>query len=222
MRDLYAHLNLAIGAPRRLALLKKALAETKERNPNAVAHSWQDVRYATFGSDGRGLYQGQNGDEPVWYTQGGEQFRREWFCDELPDGPRIDHTGWFCDEYQEERARGIVALLPHGRFIAGYWMSMNDERVYFGTVYDNGRDAALAADEHARVIAEQETEYSARYNAASKLADDIESGKERLRECVALRNHPRFEGRMREEARELIDTIRDKQQKLETDYKGVL
>ena len=221
MRDLYAHLNLAIGAPRRLALLKKALAETKERNPNAVAHSWQDVRYATFGSDGRGLYQGQNGDEPVWYTQGGEQFRREWFCDELPDGPRIDHTGWFCDEYQEERARGIVALLPHGRFIAGYWMSMNDERVYFGTVYDNGRDAALAADEHARVIAEQETEYSARYNAASKLADDIESGKERLRECLALRNDGRFEP-LREEARGLIRNIRDKQQKLETDYKGVL
>ena len=62
--------------------------------------------------------------------------------------------GWYTDSYQDETAVGIIASLPHGRFIAGYRWTSNDERVYFGEVFANEDDAARMADEHARVFAE--------------------------------------------------------------------
>ena len=38
-------------------------------------------------------------------------------------GARIYHTGWFTDEYMNgDKIRGVVVLLPHGRFLqAGAW-----------------------------------------------------------------------------------------------------
>jgi hypothetical protein len=182
------------------------------------------MRYATFKSNG-GLMQGFNGAErnaiPVWYSHGGEQFRREWFADETPDGPRINHTGWFCDVHQEETARGIVARLPHGRYIAGYWMSVNGERVYYPTLFDSARDAAMSADGLAERLAENEREYSERWNAANKLSDGIDSALNRLRECLALRNNACFTA-LREEAHELMSSIRADRETLATEYKGMI
>lgn len=222
MTNLYAHLNLAIRAPRRLAILKKSFADALAKYPQHRAKSWRDVRYATFDScDGQSLHQGLNGKEPIWYSQGGEQFRREWFCDEVPDGPRINHTGWFCDPDQDSKARGIVALLPHGRFIAGLVYTMNDERVYYGTLYDTARDAALSADASARVYAEEESAYQEKWQAARALEEDNETCFQRLRECLALRNNPCFAA-LRDEARELMETIRANRETLATEYKGVL
>lgn len=222
MTNLYAHLNLAIGAPRRLAILKRAFEQAHAKNAHHRSQSWRDMRYATFkDQSGAGLCQSYTKDGQSWYTQNGAQFRREWFCDEVPNGPRIDHTGWYCDAYGEKMARGIVALLPHGRFIAGYWMSGNDERVYFGEIFDAARDAALMADEHARVISEQEAEHNERFNAAQKLEDENEQAFNRLRECLALRNNACFTA-LRDEARELIETIKGNRETLATEYKGVL
>ena len=93
-------------------------------------------------------YQGGIGQ---WYTHSGEQFRNERdACEVL----RMRHTGWFTDNYQDDTAVGIVASLTHGRYIAGYRWTSNDERVYFDDVFTNEDDAARMADEHARVFAE--------------------------------------------------------------------
>lgn len=226
-KSLYAHLNLAIGAPRRLAILKREFEQAHAKNPHHRSQSWRDMRYARFNScDGAGLSQGFSGANertrvPVWYSQGGQFFNREWFCDETPDGARIDHKGWFCDEDCSDKTRGIVVKLSHGRYLAGYWASLPAVRVYFGDIHDTARDASLMADEHARVIGESEREYRQCWNEARGIESDIEDGLTRLRECLALRNNKCFQS-LRDEARDLMNAIRENREKLANDYAGVL
>ena len=87
--------------------------------------------------------------------------RWEW-CDEV-DGTRIQHTGWFTDEYGDgDKIRGLVMRLPHGLgFLAGWSMgkSMASEVNY--TVWDDAVDAARDADRMAERAAEnaREQEY---------------------------------------------------------------
>lgn len=174
MSDTLKYFNLAIPAPRRLEMLRKAFAAHAGKYPNCHESyrpkSWRDIRGTTHGSVGAYcgcLDQGFNGEgfarETVWYTHTGEYFRNE-----RDAGPE-----WYTDEYQEDTAIGIVASLPHGRFLAGYRWTCNDERVYFQGIHDSAEDAARMADEHARVFAERNVEAeeeSAREQAAEDAA----------------------------------------------------
>ena len=92
---------------------------------------------------------------PVWYTHGGEYFRDEKDCHEVIVTMRV--RGWHTGPCEGSRdvAIGIVARLPHGRFLAGYRWTANDERVYFPGLFDDECDAARMANEHARVFAER-------------------------------------------------------------------
>lgn len=215
--------DLSIGAPARLARMRRAFDEHAAKYPRCPEHmkpkSWRDVRRATFGSIRAygcyGLHQGFNSKLPIWYTHGGAQFRDERFADEVTRS--IDHNGWFADVHCDNTIRGIVGRLPHGRFIAGYHESVNGERVYYHEVFDDERDAALMADEHAQVVAEVMREDSERYEAAQELQSDLEGSMDRLRECLALRNKPCF-AHLREEALTLIEKIRESRETLRTDY----
>lgn len=175
--------SLAIGARARLAIFKR----TAEK-PNYWIRpmTWRDVRFAKLNSR-TGLGQGANGGGPssipVWYAHGGPLFRHERDAHEVIAMP---HKGWFTDagEYGgDELAIGIVAGLPHGRFLAGYRTTMNGERVYFPEIFDSKRDAARMADEHARIIGEQESEYQARVHAADDLDSLISEKKEVIDHC---------------------------------------
>lgn len=142
----------------------------------------------------------------TWYTHRGAQFRNERPAHEVA---KLPYTGWFGDtEHQEKLYRGIVASLPHGRFIAGYESDDNGERVYFSGVYDDEREAAHIADEHARIVAEQEDEYSQRWNEAMKLDGIVEDKRADVEKSFALRNHPKLGQREREWTREVIADIR--------------
>lgn len=150
------------GTPARMAILRLIAADkANNRNPYTRlqqgdwrgARSWTMKNYATAYCSG--INQGFDGAgharSAVWYSHHGEQFRNERdACEVL----RMRHTGWFTDNYQDETAVGIIASLPHGRFIAGYRWTSNDERVYFDEVFTNEDDAARMADEHARAFAE--------------------------------------------------------------------
>jgi len=84
------------------------------------------------------------------------------YCDEV-EGVRIRHTGWFCDEYQDDKIRGIVARLPRGRgFLAGWTMGTGMASGWEGDVYETAQDAARAADSLAENMAEKEREYQER------------------------------------------------------------
>ncbi len=205
--------SLATKATLRLAMFKREASRTTWRKPM----TWRDVRFATL-RDASGLWQGLNDKTPVWYSHNGEQFRNERFADDVL---KSRHTGWFTDIDQSDTARGIVAGLPHGRFIAGYVLSMNDERVYFPEIFTDESDAAGMSDEHARVIAEQESEHTARFDAAQKIETEIADAFTRLRECICLR-HIACMDYIKDEISELIESIRDKREELRANYAGVL
>jgi len=215
------YLNLSKGAATRLESLR-TIAQ------RGGVSDWRQLRAFGFHNGpaayGLGMNPGFNGEGRhrvrVWYSHTGEYFRTERYADEV-EAARINHKGWYCDPDSQETSRGIVATLPHGRFLAGYWLSMNGERVWFDDVYDSERDAARMADEHARVIGENEMEYQTRWQAARDLEDQIEASLKRLRECFVLRHHECM-AYVRAEVSQLIRAIRKARETLATDYKGVL
>jgi hypothetical protein len=217
-RDNY--LSLSARAPRRLAMLKASAASNDWSTPK----TWRDVRFLTFKTLD-GLSGGFNGTgkarEAVWSTQNpNAALPREKFCDEL-EGVRIEHKGWFSDTSNSDVARGIVSALPHGRFVAGYIWTSNDERVYFGQIFYAACDAARMADQHARVFAEYAMQDSEKFDAAQSLESDIETASQRLRECLALRNRACMK-HVRDEIADLLSTIRDARASLRTDYADYL
>lgn len=127
-------------------------------------------------------------------------------------------NGWYGDsEYQENLHIGVVARLPHSRFIAGYYVDNSETYVWFDEVWSNRRDAAYCADEHARVAAEIEDEYQQKCNEAmrldslieKKLADVLDIAEE-MRflaqlECPYARNK---RPKLRSEASDIITDIR--------------
>lgn len=209
----YLQISSGITSRDRLAWLKRDAVKhnekVAERGYGTPYKTWRNARAWRFdnaaGAFGT-LSQGFDGTNErnrvaVWYTHCGPEFRNERYCDEI--------------------ARSIVARLPHGRFIAGYVQSVNDERTYYPEVFDDERDAALMADEHARVMAERERECNERWHAARDLENDTESKLHRLRECLALR-HRKCMSYVRVEIGQLIETIRANRARLAGEFADVL
>lgn len=205
------YLNLRIGAKSRLNILKKL-----------SPINWRNARHATFKNHDE-LSQGYNtrfGEKIEILYSFSESFRREQFVDEIKNS-HIKHTGWFCDLYQNEKCRGLVVALPHCKFLSGYELSDNGERVYFLDVFNDERDAIRNADREAESYSEVAREHSQKFYEASELQDKNESLFARLRECLALRNNPCFV-RLRLEALEIIASIKENRDTLKDDYEGVL
>jgi hypothetical protein len=221
---IYLQLNKG-GTPARMANLRMLAAQSKTGNrpPALQLADWRAARRYGFDNwrDSYGeLSQGFNGEgyarREIWYCHTGEQFRNERDAHDIADSP-VDHTGWYADIHQDEKAIGIVGMLPHGRYIAGYRWTSNDERVYFNEVFDNEREAARAADAHAESFAEMACEDSEKWDAARKLENTIEDSLIRLRECLVLR-HQQCMSYVRDEVRDLVETIRNARESLRTDY----
>lgn len=204
------------GTVARLAVLRMQAGIYNNPRPPSMARDWRAMRYDTFNTSQ--CMQGFNGKTPVWYSHDGEAFRNERFADDVA---RMDHRGWFTDTDQNDTARGIVAGLTHGRFIAGYFLSMNDERVYFPEIFTDETDCARMADTHARIIGEAEHEHAVRFDEAQTLESEVEEAITRLRECIVLRHVTCMEY-VRNEITDLIETIRENRETLKADYAGVL
>lgn len=209
------YLNLSIGAPKRLAYLK------------STNKDWRRVREWSFKNWEAAhcvLSQGFNGvgpnKVPIWYSHHNPYFRNERPTHEVLTNMR--HTGWFSDADCSETLHGMVASLPHGRFIAGYHMTMNGEQVWFDEVFDDVADAARMADEHARVQAEKEREYDQRWQEARSISEDeIPAKLKRREECLLLAMSGIRREEYREEARGLKEEIRELRWKLKHDYADI-
>lgn len=102
-------------------------------------------------NNGRGFY----------LSDAGQPFTRWQWADDV-EGAHISHSGWFTDDYGDsEKIRGIVILLPHGRYMAGWSMGKGMASTIEPGVFDDIDDAARMADEHARVAADNAREYQA-------------------------------------------------------------
>ena len=188
----YLQLNKG-GTPARLNILRMRAAGFNEQRPPSTQRTWRDMRYGTL-RDAGDVGQGFNGDGAarvaVWYSHDGAERWREVDAHRV-EGVRIDHTGWYTDDIDScglDLAKGIFCYLAHGRMLAGYRLTVNDERVYFPGVFDCDKDAARMADEHARVTAEHESEYHAQWHQQQKSRDVYDESLQRLRECIALRH----------------------------------
>lgn len=103
----------------------------------------------TPNASGRGFY----------LDDAGQPFGRWQWADDV-DGSHINHHGWCTDEFGDfEKIRGIVVLLPHGRFMAGWSMGEGMASSIEPEVFTDIVDAAHMADECARIAAEKEREY---------------------------------------------------------------
>lgn len=210
------------GTRARMAILRMIAANSvHNRNPATRLDptDWRKARTYSLKSYEaafcNSLSQGKNNGETIWYCHDTEPFRGERYANEIRRS--IGHTGWYTDIHQDGEARGIVARLTHGRYIAGYEWSANCERVYYDEVFTDEDDAAHMANEHARVFAEKCMEDIEKYEAARQLEDQNEDALQRLVECIALRNRACM-AYVRSEARELIETIRANRETLRTEY----
>lgn len=74
----------------------------------------------------------------------------------------LRHTGWYCDEFQDQTIRGFVMRLPHDRgFLAGWSMGESMASEIELDIYPDEHSAAYAADSLAECAAERQREYEA-------------------------------------------------------------
>lgn len=107
------------------------------------------------------------------------------WCDEVANS-RIDHRGWWIDEYGDtETIRGVVFRLPNNRgFLVG--LSMGEgmaSTIKTDRVYRDELRAARAADSLAEYAAEVERTYNALMDAKHEAEDAIEEAKQAQREA---------------------------------------
>lgn len=221
------YLHLSRRAPGRLATLRRKAAEFNKapgRTPGVTDNAtWRDMRYATYATQENTFNPGKESDgSACWYGHNHPHGARFVWADEVEGvGRSIDHQGWYQDVDGAMGAiRGFIIRWPHGRIQAGYQNLDGGGYTYLYALYDDEEQAAHAADNAARIVAEEEREYRYREAEARTLADDIETGLERVRECWALRNRECFR-RLRDEMRDTIATIRERRRILARDYADV-
>lgn len=137
--------------PRHLAVLPSGtMAQRLERRKNLITGKYYVALVVVDALiEGKGFYLGDAGQPgPRWA-----------WADEVDDG--IEHTGWFADDHQCDKIRGIVIRLPHGRFLAG-WALQSDIldgdtggcAAVSRRVYTDARAAAMDADSQAEHVAD--------------------------------------------------------------------
>jgi hypothetical protein len=217
------YFNLSIPAPRRLAMMRADFAGHAAKYPHCPEHvkpsTWRDVRRWGL-HNWQSAFVALSAGAGQWYSHTGPEFRNEVDAYEVTDER---DRGYYTDVDCHDTAIGIVASLTHGRFIAGYRWTSNDERIYFPQIFDDRGDAARMADEHARVFAESARDDSERYEAMTLAELDLETQTEELRKSIALRHRAKFGGfeRVRtyvEKLRQARETLADATRAYERGY----
>lgn len=138
--------------PRRVAVLPQGpKAKRLERYKNPCTGGYYHAPRPVEGAHpGKGFYLDSDGMPGLRWA----------WCDEV-EGVRIDHTGWFTDEFGDsETMRGVVWRLPHGRgFLAGWSMGEGMATSLDAHVYATEADAAHGANGLAESAADAEREY---------------------------------------------------------------
>ena len=210
------YFNIRIPAPRRLAMMRADLARHPVRFPHCPESikpaDWRGIRRwtlknyaASFGlaSPGENVLCSFDADSlPVRSVQ---------FADDV-QGAHIDHEGWYSDSEASETVRGIVASLPHGRYIPGYYWSSNGEYVLFtARTFDDLTECARDADHEAEKYAETCRDDSERFDRMTRAESDLEDALRDLADTRALRRMGR---RDTEDVRECIGAVRQAREEL--------
>ena len=203
------------GAAARLAIFRMMAADSVNNfNPSTrlLPGNWRGARNCTLGNFAAAYCTGLNQGKGQWYSHTGEQFRNEF---DIHSVTGFKYHAWHTNCDGSELAIGIVASLPHARFIAGYRWTSNDERVYFPEIFDDDEDAMRMADKHARVFAELARCHDERFSIMVLSELDEEGKTLELQKAIALRSRTKFGGRDR--VREACDDLRKSRETLRED-----
>lgn len=206
-----SYLNLKMPAYARLATLRGMAVLHNERRPPSTQCDWRAMRkcgYHNVRQYCADLSQGRNGGDTVWYTHTGETFRNERDADDIVSSLP---SGWFTDNEQNDTAIGIVGMVSHNRFVAGYRWTSNDERVYFDGIFTDEADAARMADEHARVFADSAREFDERFHDMTRAEGHVEECESDLRNALDARHASDY---WREHAHDAIANLREARETL--------
>ena len=124
-----------------------------------------------------------------WIENATDGLRFVGYANELA---RLDHTGWYLDDYCGETVRGAVWQLPgrHGAplYVAGYADPWNDNAacISFDALSDDKATAAQWADAIAERMAEAERDYQRAASAGFEFGELAEDIARRRREILDL------------------------------------
>jgi len=124
-----------------------------------------------------------------WIENVTDGLRLVGYADELA---RLDHTGWYLDDYCGDTVRGAVWQLPgrHGEplYVAGYADPWNDNAacLSFDDLTDDKATAAQWADAIAERMAEAERDYQRAASAGFEFGELAEDIARRRREILDL------------------------------------
>lgn len=224
LKDSYAY-HRAYGQPAALALqLARAdVSMGKRRYPSSLVSPW-NPRFAAYGENHLRWIESTD--------RAGLRFVG--FADDIVS---LRHTGWFIDEYQDEKYRGAVYQLAARKgesvFVYGYDDPNNPGAALLSFDWTADKeDAARWADSIAERAAEQEREYRAVYDArlafdgaqieAKKLrADALALIAEAKAKAPALADAPSIRAALCERVRAMRDRITDlydERARLESDF----
>jgi hypothetical protein len=174
----------------RLAYWKKKAAATV--NPDYA--NWRKLR----GSVGNLAYHGFPGNWNNPYKNGvyfasklsALPGRFVGYADEI-EYSTVNHSGWFTDDMQDGKLRGLVMQLPAKNGTPRYYPAI--ESSDWDTVtawplenHDRARDAASSADREAEIAAEKEREYYEKDQAEQRVIEARELIRETKRELLQL------------------------------------
>lgn len=156
-------------------ILDMSVSPAHRLRNRASAAPWRNVVWPSYTKQTAYTYHGGR-VRPVYYVEDRAGLRYVGFADEIV---RLRHNGWFTDrEFQDDVMRGVVYMLPHGRYVAGYHFNGGDDKgatLWFDELHDTKEDAARMADEHARVAAEAECDYQDEERAKLQAEEDEEA-----------------------------------------------
>jgi hypothetical protein len=213
------HDILQAGSPHRLQIFRAEAAKLGNMSHRRLLPTtWRTARYSKLSGDHGAACMGRNDNRPVITAFSESALPMRWVKN-ADDMIHLKHRGWFTDIEGLESTRGIVAALPHGKFLAGYVWKVNDEHVLFLDIHDTPEDAAHAANRHAKRFAEYTREDAERFEAMILAEFDVEEKTPALQRALLLRKHSHLGGRDR--ARDAVDALRKARETLTaatTDY----
>lgn len=175
----------------------------KYRSPSAGNYSskWGGIPFAV------GENVGYRHTFARWHESPETPFR---FVGLASDCVKLGHTGWYTrdDDWGSELSRGVVYMLPHGRFLAAIadpYQSAKDgrgpamiktDRAGNLAIYGDKESAAQAADRLAEIYAEGEREDDRAFQRVTALEEERDEAENTL-------------GELRSDARGLLEEIRE-------------
>lgn len=207
-------------ASTRLAYYKSVAAKHNENHGNGkpgVAITWKQAR--SWSARPPHLTRRGPKSPNYYYTPEDPRQPRAMLLDSLDQWPgtvegdahdilKLDHTGWYTDNFQYETVKGAVVSLPGPRGIDGtrrrrYYPAIYSDTFDVATVYiDDGeegddaeREAARSADHYAERYAEDSREYEAKEQAEQQIDEAREAIKAARAKIRALIREIKAAGR---------------------------